>query len=180
MADTPRETDPRANAGEGRPEVPPEDAGFLPASPARAGSGAAELSPRSGSDSHVRYSADFPAEAESVAQARHWVADVLAECDLSGLAETACLLISELATNSLRHAESAFQVTIERESSELMFEVRDGSKELPVKAQPGRTDFGGKGLLFVDLLAAGWGSRLLPDGKAVFFTLEVPLMTRSA
>jgi hypothetical protein len=37
MADTPRETDPRANAGEGRPEVPPEDAGFLSASPARAG-----------------------------------------------------------------------------------------------------------------------------------------------
>jgi len=37
MADTPPETDPRANAGVDRPEVPPGDAGFLPASPPRAG-----------------------------------------------------------------------------------------------------------------------------------------------
>jgi hypothetical protein len=42
MADTPSETDPRANAGVGRPGVgrpdaAPEEAGFLPASPARAG-----------------------------------------------------------------------------------------------------------------------------------------------
>jgi phosphoserine phosphatase RsbU/P len=140
----------------------------------------AELTPRSGSDSLVRYSADFPAEAESVARARHWVAEVLEECNLSVLAETACLLISELATNSLRHAGSAFEITVERESSELMFEVRDRSKELPVKAGPARADFGGKGLLFVDSLAAGWGSRLVADGKVVFFTLEVPLMTRSA
>ena len=140
----------------------------------------ATLTPRSSSDSLLRYSADFPAELESVARARHWVADVLAECDLSDLAETPCLLVSELATNSLRHAESPFQVTVELGSSELMLEVMDRSKELPVKAEPGRADFGGKGLLFVDSLAASWGSRLLPDGKIVFFTLEVPPMTRSA
>jgi hypothetical protein len=137
-------------------------------------------SPRSSSDSFVRYSAEFTEEPESVAAARHWVADVLAESDLSSLAETACLLTSELATNCLRHARSPFQVTVELEQSQLTIEVTDGSVELPVKSGAVREDFGGKGILFVDSLATSWGSRLLPHGKVVFFTLEIPPTTRSA
>jgi hypothetical protein len=136
--------------------------------------------PGQGSDSLARFAADFPAAPQSVARARHWVADVLADCDLSSLEETACLLVSELATNSFRHADSPFQVTVELQSSEVMLAVVDRSRELPVRAEPGRRDFGGKGLLFVDSLAASWGSRLLPDGKIVYFTLKVPTMTRSA
>jgi phosphoserine phosphatase RsbU/P len=149
-----------------RRQVPAESEPAAPTPPGR-------------SDSLAPFSADFPAEPESIARARHWVADVLAECDLSGLEETACLLVSELATNSFRHADGPFQVTVDVQPSEVLFEVMDRSKELPVRADPGRRDFGGKGILFVDSLAAGWGTRLLPDGKIVFFTLKVPTMTRS-
>jgi anti-sigma regulatory factor (Ser/Thr protein kinase) len=120
----------------------------------------------------TRYSAAFTDEVESVAKARHWIADVLSENGHSSRADTVCLLVSELATNSLRHAQSPFEVTVKVDGTGLVVEVMDYSRELPVKAGP-RDDFGGKGLLFMDNLADGWGSRLVPGGKIVFFTLDL-------
>jgi hypothetical protein len=93
----------------------------------------------------------------SLAQARHWAADVLANCGLSHLSDTACLLISELATKSLRHAWSPCELTIEVDDLEVLVEVIDHSSGMPVKAGPTRSDFGGKGLLFLDSLATSWG-----------------------
>jgi len=47
----------------------------------------------------------------SIAQARHFAADALAELP-QPLVETATLIVSELATNCLRHAQTAFDVDI--------------------------------------------------------------------
>jgi anti-sigma regulatory factor (Ser/Thr protein kinase) len=47
----------------------------------------------------------FPAEVTSVAAARRFVAGELA--DLGARVETVVLLVSELATNAVRHATSA-------------------------------------------------------------------------
>ncbi|WP_169336551.1 ATP-binding protein, partial [Nocardiopsis prasina] len=44
---------------------------------------------------------------------------------------------------------------------------------LPRIRSAGADDEGGRGLYLVDQLAARWGSRPTPDGKAVWF--EVPL-----
>jgi phosphoserine phosphatase RsbU/P len=132
----------------------------------------------SGSESVTRYSAEFTDEVESVARARHWVSGVLAESGQSSRADTVCLLVSELAANSLRHARSPFEVAVELDGQKLVVEVMDHSPELPVKGGP-RDDFGGKGLLFVDTLADGWGSRIIPGGKIVFFTLDLQAIGRS-
>jgi hypothetical protein len=56
----------------------------------------------------------------------------------------------------------------------------DGSQEIPIKAAPSRTEFGGKGLLFVDAMATRWGSRIIPDGKVVFFSLDLSPVAGSA
>jgi phosphoserine phosphatase RsbU/P len=130
------------------------------------------------SESVARYSADFADDVESVARARHWVSGVLAENGHSSRADTVCLLVSELATNSLRHARSPFEVTVEVNRTELVVEVLDHSRQLPVTAGP-RDDFGGKGLLFMDTLADAWGSRLVPKGKIVFFTIDLQAARRS-
>jgi phosphoserine phosphatase RsbU/P len=130
---------------------------------------------RSGSSrgSRARYTAEFSDDPRSVAPARHWVAEVLAECGLNNLADTASLLISELVTNAVQHARTPFRVTVEVEPTRVVFQVMDGSQELPVRGEPSRTEFGGKGLLFVDTMAATWGSRVVADGKVVFFTLDL-------
>jgi phosphoserine phosphatase RsbU/P len=131
------------------------------------------IAPDWSSESVEHYSEQFPEEPDSVARARHWAADVLAQCELSRLIDTACLLISELATNALRHARSPYEVTIEVDDVQVLVEVMDHSPELPSKAVPARSEFGGKGLLFLDSLASSWGTRLVPDGKIVFFALEL-------
>jgi phosphoserine phosphatase RsbU/P len=129
--------------------------------------------PDSSSESVEHYSAQFPEEPDSVPRARHWTADVLARCELSRLVDTACLLISELATNALGHARSPYEVTIEVNDFQVLVEVMDHSPEMPVKAVSGRSEFGGRGLLFLESLATSWGTRLVPDGKIVFFALEL-------
>jgi phosphoserine phosphatase RsbU/P len=139
---------------------------------------AAAVTATASSESVTRYSAEFTDEVESVARARHWVSGVLAENGQSSRADTVCLLVSELATNSLRHAHSPFEVTVLVDGTDLLVEVMDHSRQLPVKAGP-RDDFGGKGLLFMDTLADAWGSRLVPGGKIVFFTLDLQPASRS-
>ncbi len=136
------------------------------------GADAATAAAALASEAVTRYSAEFTDDVESVARARHWVSGVLAENGQSSRADTVCLLVSERATNSLRHAHSPFEVSVEVGGTELVVEVMDHSRELPIKAGP-RDDFGGKGLLFMDILADGWGSRLVPGGKIVFFTLDL-------
>jgi phosphoserine phosphatase RsbU/P len=140
---------------------------------------AATVTASSSSEVVTRFSAEFKDEVESVARARHWVSGVLAEKGHSSRADTVCLLVSELATNSLRHARSPFEVTVEVYGTKLVVQVMDHSRELPVKAGPAREDFGGKGLLFMDTLADSWGSRLVPGGKIVFFTLDLQAVNRS-
>ena len=56
----------------------------------------------------------WPGAPESVALARAFVADELRDNRLPGLVDEAQLVASELATNAVRHAETPFVVSIER------------------------------------------------------------------
>ena len=109
---------------------------------------------------------------ESVGQARRILRVTLAAWSLTDHEDTGTLLLSELATNSVVHAESAFEVRIRRISGGVRVEVRDGDLNLPTPllVKDGRSS--GRGMKLVSELSSAWGTELEPDGKCVWFELR--------
>ena len=88
------------------------------------------------------------------------------------LRETIELMVSELATNCVRHVNASFEVSIERNGDSYHVEVRDEGGGRPAMRSPSPEDVSGRGLRIVDLLAARWGVRYDANaGKTVWFTL---------
>ncbi|GGO97561.1 ATP-binding protein [Wenjunlia tyrosinilytica] len=90
------------------------------------------------------------------------------------LVDTACLLASELATNSIVHSGLPVTVHMEWEDGRLRVGVHDDSPELPQQRTPEPGDEGGRGLLLVEACASAWGVRTCPTGpgKDVWFELS--------
>lgn len=103
---------------------------------------------------------ELPAHGGSVAEARRRVRAYLrgAGCGEDGV-ETAALLVSELATNSVRHTASpVFVCRVGYDGAQLVLEVEDygGTPEMPHRKEPGPGDVDGRGLLLVDALCTQW------------------------
>lgn len=113
------------------------------------------------------------AEPRSVAQARELARGQLDAWDLTPLADTTELLVSELVTNALRHGEGDIRLRLLLDHT-LVCEVWDAGMVQPRRRRARDTDEGGRGLQLVDLLSAGWGSRRIPRGKTVWFELPLP------
>jgi two-component sensor histidine kinase len=115
----------------------------------------------------------FPAEASSVKEARRFIAAALTDVD-PHIVEIAMVILSELATNSVRHAMTTFQITVDRSPELLRVEVADGSRHQPVIRHPDPQQPTGRGLQIVDTLAAEWGvTDISTGGKAVWFSLAL-------
>jgi len=117
----------------------------------------------------VTASRTFPCRAASVPAARRFVRDVLSE-QSRDIAEAAELMACELATNSVRHAETAFELVIDLHN-EIRIEVRDSGRGRPQLVSPTLYDTRGRGLQIVDAMSSAWGVVSLDGGKAVWFTL---------
>lgn len=85
--------------------------------------------------------------------------------------DTAVLLVSELATNSVRHAATAFTVSVEVGDPGVRVEVADQDPTVPVPKATTRRDLSGRGLAIVARLAQDWGVEPVDGGKLVWFTL---------
>lgn len=130
--------------------------------------------------------------------AREFATATLADWGLRTHEDGVCLLVSELVTNAQRHgspgrsltgrrragdpgelpeptavSSRAPVLTLRRGSSALWIEVADADLRLPRLRHAGDDDEGGRGLLLVDVLAARWGARPAPDGKAVWCQLAL-------
>lgn len=118
----------------------------------------------------ARTTDSYPCEHASVTRARHAAA---AFVESEGCADrdpaTAALLVSELATNAVRHAKSPFTVAMHHYSGTLDVEVADEDPALPELRVPDVE--GGRGLRIVDALADEWGIRPRDTGKCVYFRL---------
>ena len=109
---------------------------------------------------------------EQVSYVRHQARRVLQLWQLGDLMAAAEVLISELATNAVRHARTLFTVTVAWDGATLRVEVRDASPLTP-RPQLTRPDReSGRGLLLVDAIATAWGVDLSPDGKTVWFSIS--------
>ncbi len=114
---------------------------------------------------------EFPGDVHSVAAARAFVAQAISHCRQETI-EIARLLTSELATNALIHAQSAFDVAASESDGVVHVEITDGSRIRPEPVAPQPLDPHGRGLFLLKELSTEWGVIDTPPGKTVWFDLR--------
>ena len=81
-------------------------------------------------------------------------------------------MVSELASNALRHGLGDVAVRAAIEHGALQLSVTDSGSELPELQPIDPTRVGGLGLRIIDELSAAWGVAPFPGGKTVWATLR--------
>jgi serine/threonine-protein kinase RsbW len=120
----------------------------------------------------VKNSRTFPHEPQSVPAARRFATSVLRGASQETL-EAVELMVSELATNCIRHTNSGFDLTIIRNGLDIRVEATDRAGGTPTMRSPEPTDPSGRGLKIIDMLSLRWGVQSEPRaGKTVWFTIS--------
>ncbi|MFC5724347.1 ATP-binding protein [Streptomyces gamaensis] len=119
------------------------------------------------------YTLRIPAQPWMIAVVRGALRLALQQHGRADLADTACLLVTELVTNGVVHAGSPVTVDLSCRARTLRVDVHDASPEVPARISAGCDDESGRGLTLVDCCATAWGVHPGPQGagKAVWFTL---------
>lgn len=110
----------------------------------------------------------------SSAAARRFVGEALRTWECEDLLDTVNLLVSELVTNSVLHANSAPDVAVLLKPDTVRIEVTDDSGDLPAVKGPSEEETSGRGLALVESLAEAWGVELSGGGKTVWFEVGRP------
>jgi anti-sigma regulatory factor (Ser/Thr protein kinase) len=99
------------------------------------------------------------AEAVSAAKARAFVVHQLVDHRLLYLVDDVRMVVSELATNAVLHAKTAFTVILQGRESSVLLTVRDGSPIGPAFSLDSSQGMpiAGRGLLIVNLMSQSWG-----------------------
>jgi anti-sigma regulatory factor (Ser/Thr protein kinase) len=119
----------------------------------------------------MRRTRTFPAIPQSVRAARRFAVDVVVGTPAQTV-EAVELMVSELATNCIKHEGASFQVDVACTSGEILVEVTDGGSGMPRMRSAGPDEPSGRGLQIVDMLSDRWGvHRDIPSGKTVWFTV---------
>ncbi|MFE9645494.1 SpoIIE family protein phosphatase [Streptomyces sp. NPDC006365] len=103
----------------------------------------------------------------TVADARKNAVGQLAAWGLTDAAFVTELIVSELVTNAIRHAEPPIQLRLIHDRS-LICEVSDASSTAPHMRRARTYDEGGRGLLLVAQLTQRWGTRHTTKGKTIW------------
>jgi anti-sigma regulatory factor (Ser/Thr protein kinase) len=120
----------------------------------------------------MREARTFPHAVTSVSQARRYVTTTLADVPAE-LVDSVALMVSELATNACKHANTDFVVTIEQVGRQIRIEVTDGGSGEPRPRTPAHDELSGRGLRIVEALSDDWG--VIPAegaGKTVWFSVN--------
>lgn len=117
----------------------------------------------------------FPPLVESVGQARVFAAECTADLD-PNQRSALVLLVSELATNCIKHSCSGFELDIHVDGSKARVSVTDDGPGAPVLRDPAPSDTSGRGLRVVQELSDDWGVEACRGGhgKTVWFSMSLP------
>jgi anti-sigma regulatory factor (Ser/Thr protein kinase) len=111
------------------------------------------------------------ADPTSAGMARDFVCLHLVDHHLLHLVEDVRVVVSELATNAVAHAQTPFTVTLSRDNGSVLLTIQDGSTSAPVRSAPDVMDMSGRGLMIVELLSQEWGTDTEGHGsKSVWAT----------
>lgn len=105
------------------------------------------------------HSTVLAAEPPSPAKARDFVSMHLFAHALMHLVDDMRLVVSELATNAVAHAQTPFTVTVCGTNESVVLTIEDGSASVPVRAVPDVLDTSGRGLMLVEELSDEWGAK---------------------
>ncbi|MEU0568642.1 ATP-binding protein [Nonomuraea sp. NPDC005983] len=123
----------------------------------------------------------LPPTASSIHAARSFTTGTLTGWGMKELIENMELVVSELATNALRHGlrlpepscERPVHMSLVRRGPLVTSAFTDPASSVPVLRYPGPLDAGGLGLHIVESLSHRWGwSALSPHGKIVWAVLS--------
>jgi PAS domain S-box-containing protein len=110
---------------------------------------------------------------QQVAVGRRFTRDTLTAWQHPDLADTACLLVSEILTNAVQHARQMIGLRLHHTAREIIAEITDDNTQPPQRTLPAAADESGRGLTLVEALAGTWGARPSGTGKTVWFTLTL-------
>ena len=102
------------------------------------------------------------------AQARRAVQAQVEGLGLDDEGDDLLLVVSEMVTNAVRHAEPPVELQIAATADRVVVAVADGSPAPPVARHAGEDAEGGRGMGLVDLLCSEHGVRADPPGKKVW------------
>jgi anti-sigma regulatory factor (Ser/Thr protein kinase) len=121
----------------------------------------------------------FPREPESVGAARRFATEALTDV-CSDVRDSVELMVSELATNCVRHAGTAFDMTVVHAHGEIRIEVTDRGGGTPAMRSVGPDDQTGRGLQIVNMLSDTWGVEHRREaGNTVWFTVATQSAERA-
>lgn len=113
----------------------------------------------------------LPADPQSAGLARDFVCTHLLAHDLDHLADDVRLVVSELATNAVAHAQTPFVVTLSARDGTVLLDIEDGSPSDVLATTPDVMDMSGRGLMIVEVLSQDWGTSSHGHGlKSVWAT----------
>jgi hypothetical protein len=111
----------------------------------------------------------FSPQPQNITLALRFVRDALRDVETDdGAAE---LLVTELATNAVEHAESPFSVCVDIRGAIVHIEVINDTPELLATVTQQPSEKGGFGLRLVEALSSHWGTESAESKKVVWFEL---------
>ena len=127
----------------------------------------------------IQESCVLPNSAIAPALARGFVSSTLSSWAVGDAFADVPLLVSELVTNAVRHADGDVALSLRLESDRVRVAVTDASDALPVMSDLDAARTGGWGLHIVERLASRWGLETQTDGKTVWCEVIEPNPTEA-
>lgn len=109
----------------------------------------------------------FAGDQTTIRSARQFVRSSLTGLHAGELIDTAVLITSEFAANSIEHANSPYAVEVEQRANGVEIAVRDLSPLVPEQIAARPDSPSGRGISIVAALGNGWDSTPTPAGKRV-------------
>lgn len=104
--------------------------------------------------------------------ARDFVAEALGRWECHHVVERARLLVSEVVTNAVMHAQSTSTLRVELSNQRIHVSLVDLGDGLATVRDTHSSEPGGYGLVILSRLAERWGARRLDRGHEVWFDLS--------